>query len=156
MKFKGGDSQVVIGCFEKFMRFYHFRMVKSPLLNHMTSWAWMSEGGIHLIWRIISCLHFTPRQLLTTICGVVGSNKLCTRSIRFCKSLNSHHVLLFSGAQPTLMFREERFRQLNDAAKTSFNKSYEKVRLKWLRGRVDEDDGESDGETAALRESLQV
>ena len=31
-----------------------------------------------------------------------------------------------------------------------------KVRLKWLRGRVDEDDGESDGETAALRESLQV
>ena len=32
----------------------------------------------------------------------------------------------------------------------------EKVRLKWLRGRVDEDDGESDGETAALRESLQV
>ena len=33
---------------------------------------------------------------------------------------------------------------------------HEKVRLKWLRGRVDEDDGESDGETAALRESLQV
>ena len=31
-----------------------------------------------------------------------------------------------------------------------------KVRLKWLRGRVDEDDGESDSETAALRESLQV
>ena len=30
------------------------------------------------------------------------------------------------------------------------------MRLKWLRGRVDEDDGESDGETAALRESLQV
>jgi len=62
------------------------------------------------------------RQLLTTICGVVGSNKLCTRSIR-CP------------AHTDVQRRE--------------------VRLKWLRGRVDEDDGESDGETAALRESLQ-
>ena len=25
------------------------------------------------------------------------------------------------------------------------------VRLKWLRGRVDDEEGESDGETAALR-----
>jgi len=80
------------------------------------------------------------RQLLTTICGVVGSNKLCTRSIR-CETLQHQtHVMSFHATVRCPAHTDVQRRE---------------VRLKWLRGRVDEDDGESDGETAALRESLQ-
>ena len=101
----------------------------------------------------------SSRQLLTTICGVVGSNKLCTRSIR-CEILQhqahvlSFHPIVRCPAHTDVQRREVRITYVG--SEFIYKKKILKVRLKWLRGRVDEDDGESDGETAALRESLQV